>query len=298
MLRRLVAIIICAHLSVFAEAVLSGAQAPSASQGARDEQSGIVTLPLLALDREGRPVMDLNQNELELYDGKDEQTIESMSRDPEAPAKIGFLIDISRSAASSARSLKLHASGGLAGKLLRSGDLAFVATFGERISLMTPFTLDVREVEEAIRVAFSTAPPPGGTSLCEAIYWACRTQVATQSGHKALVIFSDMEDSTSYHTREEALAMAQQSGTVIYTIVLGQTSSRGERAARSLASQTAGLSFTVSKLEALREVMESIRVDLANTFVLAYRPKSRRSATVKVRCARKGVRLIAPERRY
>ncbi len=94
MFSRRAAIIVCVYLSLSGAAL---AQAPVTTQ----RQDGIANLPVLVLDRDGKPLTDLNQNELELYEGKEERPIESISRTPEVPAKIGFLIDISNSAVGS-----------------------------------------------------------------------------------------------------------------------------------------------------------------------------------------------------
>jgi VWFA-related protein len=135
------------------------------------------------------------------------------------------------------------------------------------------------------------------------MFWACAEELSTRSGHQALIILSDMLDNTSNHTREEVLAEAQPSGIVIYPVLLRDTGpggeqSRGERVAKSFADETGGVSFAVHKPEDLKEALRLVRTDLDNTYVIAYRPKSHGPASVKVQCTRKGVKIIAPERRY
>jgi VWFA-related protein len=296
-LSQVLTIFICGQLLVLAQTASPNAEAWSSSQEAKHNQDAIVTLPVLVLDRHGRPVMDLNQNELKLYEGKEEQSIESISRSPEAPAEIGFLIDISLSEAGPLRVLKLQDAKEVAGELLHTGDLAFVLTFAEHGSLVSSLTSDLGRIGKALQSAFNTQPH-GGTALYDAIFWACSEELTTLSGLKALIIFSDMEDNASHHTQEQALAEAQRSGTLIYPILLRETRSRGGQVAKSLASNSGGVSFAVYKLEALKETFRSIRADLDSTYVIAYRPKSHRPASVKVRCTRKGVKIIAPDRRY
>jgi len=220
-------LIMSAQLSVLSVMVLPKAQAWSSPQEARHDQTPVATLPVLVLDRDGRPVTDLNQNELQLYKGKEEQSIESISRSPEAPAKIGFLIDISGSEAGPLRALKLQETTELAGEILRTGDLAFVLTFAELGSLVSSLTSDLGRLEKALQGAFNTQPH-GGTALYDAIFWACSKELSMQSGLKALIILSDMDDNSSHFTEEKVLAEAQRSGTLIYPVLMRETRSRGK----------------------------------------------------------------------
>jgi len=302
-LSRLAAMFICAQLSVFAAAVPARAEPSSSSQEATHDQTPVATLPVLVLDRDLRPVTNLTQSELELYEGKEEQSIESISRSPAAPAKIGFLVDISASEAGALRAPKLHDASGLAAEVLRTGDLAFVAAFARSGSLLSPLTSDFGRIQKALESAFNTHPAPGGTSLYDAMFWACSEELSKRSGHQALVIFSGMVDTASGHTREEVLAQTQPLGIVIYPVLLpgaspGGEQTRGERVARLLADGTGGVSFAVQKPENLKETLRLIRIYLDNTYIIAYRPKSLGPASVEVRCTRKGVRIIAPDRRY
>ncbi len=80
MLSRLVAMITCVHLLACASAA-AVPETLSISQETTQAQNGLATIPVLVLDRHGDPLTDLNQNELELYEGKEEQVIESLSRE-------------------------------------------------------------------------------------------------------------------------------------------------------------------------------------------------------------------------
>lgn len=287
MFSRQVAMILCVYLFPFGASL---AQTPGTTQ----PQYGIITLHVLVVGHDGMPLTDLSQNELELYEGKEKQTIESISRTPEAPAEIGFLIDNSNSAAGSLRTLKWQDDADPAGDLLRTGDLAFVATFTRTHTLTCPLTSDLGQVKSSFRNALAPPPFQGVTSLYDAIFWASSEEFSAPSSHKTLIVISDMEDNTSEHTRFEAIGPAQQLGISIYPISLQALTSRGLTVADSIASKTGGLTFTDYNLNDLKMTFRRIRSGIDNTYLVAYRSKSAGSSHVKIRCTRKGTRILTP----
>jgi len=294
---KLVTVFISVQLWALGVAVPPNAEALPVPQAAAQDQSGITTVPVLALDHHGRPVTDLNQSELELFEGKEEQSIESLRPSPATPIEVGFLIDTSKSVGGSLQALQHLNDTDLAGEALRPGDLAFVAGFGERVSLVCSPTTDVREVANGLRDAFG-ARVSGLTSLYDAIYWAAGPGATTRASRRILIVLSDMQDNASYHTREEVITRAQRSGTLIYPIVVGKLVPRVERVTRSLAEETGGLYFTPMTFRDLSDAIRKIRTYLDTSYVLQYRPRSPGPASIKIRCSRKGVKVVAPRQRY
>jgi len=300
---RFLAMVVCAQLWALVATLPLTAAPSSGAQEATHEPAPLVSLPVLVLDRDLRPISDLTQSELELYEGKEEQSIESISRSPTSPAKIGFLVDTSASNAASLRALKLRDVTGMAREVLRAGDSAFVEVFARSGSLLSPLTSDFGRIDKALASAFNTQAGQGTTSLYDAIFWACSEELPTRSGRQALIVISDMLDNTSNHTREEVLAQAQPLGIAIYPVLLPEARRAGEgslggRIARIFADETGGFSFVARKAEDLRVVLRLIREDMDNTYFISYRPKLSGAASVKVQCTRKGVKVIAPDRRY
>jgi len=288
---RWVALVVCAHLSIPCTAI---GQVPQTTQ----RQEIIATLPVLVLGHDGKPLTDLDQNELELYEGKEKRPIESMSRTPESPAEIGFLIDISKSSLGPLHTLKWQRDADPLGELLLTGDRAFVATFTQSGTLMCPLTSDLGQVKASFHTVFTARFPTGLTSLFDAIFWASSEQFSTPSGHKALIIISDMEDNTSQHTLTEALATAQRSGIVIYPISLQVTNPYGDRVAKSIAGKIGGAPDTDYTMNDLKKTFRNIRSNIENTYVVAYKSNSTVPSPVKIRCTRKGARVTAPDERF
>ena len=171
---------------------------------------------------------------------------------------------------------------------------------------MCPLSSDLGRLQEAISRGFDPRSLDVGTALYDAIFYACSEKLSLPSSRQALIVFSDMEDNVSLHTLEAALADAQQTRNVIYPIVLRDTySSRdehfspaGERVAHTLASETGGVYFRASTADAAQKVLRLIRIYLDNTYMIKYTPAPLRVASIKVRCSRKGIRVVVPSRRF
>ena len=293
--------IICAQL--LAGTLLLECNGRSSSRRVAPSQDAVVTLPVLALDGDGSPVTDLTQNDLKLYEGGKERPIELLARDPALPVRAGFLLDMSRS---DSNSVKLLEGANIAAPLLRTGDSGFVAAFAERGALMCPLSSDLGRIQEAINCGFDPQSLGVGTALYDAIFYACSEKLSLRSGHQALIVFSDMGDNASLHTPEAALAEAQRTRNAIYPIVLRDIfssrddhfSSAGERAAHTLASETGGVCFRASTVVAAQGALRLIRIYLDNTYMIKYAPALLRVASIKVRCSRKGIRVVVPSRRF
>src|SRR5208282_6501257 len=95
---------------------------------------------------------------------------------------------------------------------------AMVVSFDSSPELVSDLTGDTRQLEKAIE----DLRPGGGTSLYDAVFFACRDKLMQdQPRHKfrrAMVILSDGDDNQSRYTRDQALEMAQKGDVVIYTI--------------------------------------------------------------------------------
>jgi VWFA-related protein len=121
--------------------------------------------------------------------------------------------------------------------------------------------------------------PGGGTSLYDAVYFACRDKLGReQPRHKfrrAMVILSDGEDNQSRVTRDQALEMAQKADVVIYTISTNITriETDGDKVLKYLAAETGGLSFFPFKVEDLGQSFENIANELRHQYNIFYRPE-------------------------
>ena len=92
---------------------------------------------------------------------------------------------------------------------------------------------------------------------------------------RALVVFSDGEDTSSVVTFDQMLELAKRSGAAIYTVGLRSMnpavkSREAEWVLRTLAYETGGRAFFPEKIDELTSVYSMIADEIANQYVLGY----------------------------
>jgi VWFA-related protein len=158
---------------------------------------------------------------------------------------------------------------------MRQQDKAIVVGFDTSAELIADMTTDVDKLEKAVR----GMRPGGGTSLYDAVFFACRDKMMQdQPMHKfrrALVVLSDGDDNQSRYTREQALEMAQKADTVLYTISTNITRmpSDGDKVLKYFSDQTGGTYFSPFKVNDLTQSFENIANELRSQYNVLYRPE-------------------------
>lgn len=180
----------------------------------------VVNVPVTVLDRRGRPVIDLNKEDFEVYEDGKPQAIRYFSREMRQPLRIGLVLDTSNSARPALQFEKDAASEFVFNMLQgrSSRNQIFLQTFDATSSIIQDFTNDPQILNEKIL----ELKAGGGKALYDAIYFACKEKMV-RSGPPAntrriLVLVSDGRDVSSEHTIEEAISMARKAETLIYTI--------------------------------------------------------------------------------
>jgi Ca-activated chloride channel homolog len=159
--------------------------------------------------------------------------------------------------------------------VMRPEDKAIVVSFDTSAELVADLTTDTRRLENAIR----ELRPGGGTSLYDAVYFACRDKLMLDQPmykfRRAMVILSDGDDNESRYSRDQALEMAQRADTVIYTIStnISHIESDGDKVLRYFAQQTGGVMFTPFQAKDLNQSFENIANELRHQYNLFYRPE-------------------------
>jgi VWFA-related protein len=152
---------------------------------------------------------------------------------------------------------------------LKPIDRVTLVAFNERT-----FVLSRRESESAARVAaVDRLTASGGTALFDAIVTSLNL-VGGPISRRALVVFTDGEDTRSLASLEPVERRILESDATVYMITQG-TGERADavrRQTRKFAEISGGRAFPVNKIEELERAFDFIHVDLENQYLIGYEP--------------------------
>ena len=173
-------------------------------------ESTLVNIPLLVSDRSGRYIPQLSAKDFELNEDGTQQEIASFGSE-EVPFNVALLLDVSPSVQGNIQDIQDAAIAFV--RQLRSQDRVMVASFDRGIHYMTDFTSNRRELENAIR-SIATG---SGTSVYDAVYETVRRRMRSIEGRKALILFSDGEDTSSGNASyDDAINIVTESDVLVY----------------------------------------------------------------------------------
>src|SRR5271157_1133492 len=274
-----------AAAGVIAIAVAAAGQDPARPAGQvlqSDEATRItvdvtrVSLLFTVTDKKGRFITDLGKDDFEVVEGKRRQTISDFSAESDLPLRLGILIDTSNSVRERFKFEQEAASQFIDSVMRTNLDKALVVSFDTSAELVSDLINDTDKLTAAIR----NLRPGGGTSLYDAIYFACRDKLSQDQPRykfrRAIVIISDGDDNQSRYTRDQALEMAQKADVVIYAIStngITRIETDGDKVLRYLAQETGGRAFFPFKVEDLDQSFENIANELRHQYSISYRPE-------------------------
>jgi len=275
----------------------------------------LVTVPVSVMDRNGRFISDLKQDQFHLFEDGVEQQI-AFFENAEQPFTVALLLDVSDSTAEKLGQIKNAAAAFV--NELRADDQVLIMAFDKRITILCEASSDRRVLESAI----SRAQSGGGTSLYDAIDSIITKRFKQIRGRKAIVLFTDGVDTTSRDASyESTLRAAEELDALFYAIqfntyadvsktqtnnasldpVQGSSSvvtskgeplnvayKRGERYLQLLPDKTGGRFYFAASLGYLKEIFVRIAAELREQYSLGYYPsnksvtKRRRELKVKV----------------
>jgi Ca-activated chloride channel homolog len=226
-------------------------------------------------DKKGRFITDLTKDDFDVFETKKPQSIIEFSAESDLPLRLAILIDTSNSIRERFRFQQEAATAFIDGTVRPRQDRALVVSFDTAAELVTDLTDNLSVLEKAIQ----GLRPGGGTSMYDAIFFACRDKLMQDQPlykfRRAMVILSDGEDNQSRNTRDQALEMAQKADVTIYTISTNIThiETEGDKVLRYFAAETGGQAFFPFKASDLNQSFENIANELRHQYNIFYRPE-------------------------
>jgi Ca-activated chloride channel family protein len=244
----------------------------------------LVVLPATVVDKKGRRVNDLAEDDFKVYENSAPQKLSVFSH-ADIPVTMGIVIDDSGSMKEKRPAVNAAALAFV--ETSNPQDQAFIVNFNDVYYLDTPG--DFASNVEDLRSALSKIDSRGGTALYDAVYASLDHLRLGNRDKKTLLVITDGEDNASRYTFPELLKYAQQSNAQIYAIgLLGDETnetglfkihSGGDRHAKKvleqLAQGTGGTAFFPATLSEVDATCRQIAHEIRNQYTLGYYPTNK-----------------------
>ena len=257
----------------------------------------LVQLYVVATDRSGQPVRDLEAAEFSIFEDDRAQELESFRVAFDLPLTLGLAIDTSSSLFLRMPDVKRAATAFL-DSLEASRDRAFLVGFGTEPRLIRAATYNLN----AVRGGIGSLRPRGRTAVWGALSLAL-DQLEGLRGRKALVVFYDGDDEDSDAAFRQSLEQARRARVPVYLVLMNDEAARTD--GRSFSTRTfvsklermaragGGRVYYVRHDQDLAPIFDSISRELRSHYLLTYYPQEEPGGPnwrqVSVELARGGV---------
>ncbi len=272
--------------------------------------TSLVQLNVGVVDRQGRAITSLTQNDFVIYEDGVKQRIQRFEP-VDTPFSLVLLLDMSGSTINFRPQLKLASIRFL--DALGPEDRVAVVQFNAKVKSLTDFTLDRQKTAYAID---TLAQGGGETNFYEALRYSMKELEREGKRRKAIVVLTDGLDSqlrkvdrqtvATAQTDEEALATikpdtsselnavlasADRQGVSIYPLalpsgdpkrlplptpsIIGIYASARARM-QALADRTGGRLHEINRLEKMAELYREVAANLRTLYTVAYQPSGDR----------------------
>ncbi len=175
-------------------------------------ETNLITMPVSVLDRDGRFVSGLGQNDFRIFENGIEQKVDYF-QSVEQPFTVILMIDVSPSTAFQID--EIHNAAITFIDQLRPNDKVMVIAFDDTVRVLSRVTGD----KASLRRAINQAQFGDGTSLYEAVDHVISRELRQIEGRKAVVLFTDGVDTTSRRaTYQSTVADVEEIDALFYPI--------------------------------------------------------------------------------
>lgn len=172
----------------------------------------LVSIPVSVMDRNGRFIPDLRQNEFRIFEDGVEQQVAYFAS-VEKPFTVALVIDTSASTQFRLDEIQDAAIAFI--NQLRPDDRVIVVSFDEEVRVLAEATSDRYALRDAIRRTHTG----GNTKLYDAVDLVINQRLNRESGRKAVVLFTDGVDTASKHASYQSnLRDAEELDALIFPV--------------------------------------------------------------------------------
>jgi len=226
----------------------------------------MVQVTATVTDRNARFVQGLGREAFRVFEDDRPQLIRFFAAE-NIPLEITVAVDVSGSMKGSMPAVKAAVKQFLGA--LRPEDQVSLIGFNDNV-----FTLARPTSEPAARVrAVDRLAPWGTTSLYDVIVRSLDS-LGTRRGRRAIVLFTDGDDTSSQVTLDTLERRAQEADATLYLIAQGRGTEVAtlKRILERLAHTSGGRAFFPDRAEKLERVFADILDELAHQYLLGYAP--------------------------
>jgi VWFA-related protein len=199
-------------------------------------ETSLVTIPASVIDSEGKFFSDLKKRDFTIFEDGVKQEIASFAS-IEVPFHVVLTLDTSASARFKLEDIQSAAYAFV--KQLRPEDKVMVVSFDNSVYQWCDFTSD----REQLRRAIYETRTGGSTKLYEAVDLGISEFLASITGRKAIVLFTDGVDTASRRSSARStIKLVQESDVLVYPI---QYDTEADNAQGGILSGPGGLPFPI-----------------------------------------------------
>ena len=281
--------------------------------------TNLVTVPVSVMDRQGRFVPNLKEEQFHIFEDGVEQHI-AYFESAEKPFTVALLLDTSESTQFKLKDIQDAALEFI--DQLRPDDRVIVAAINKTMTVMAEATSDRHVLTSAIR----RVRTGGSTGLYDAIDVIINQRLNRIRGRKAIVLFTDGVDTASqsatyegtlrfvleldalvypiqFNTLDDLTTQGKEIGAQMVTAKgerLSVAYARADRYLRQIADNSGGRFYYAGSLKRLREVFTAIAQELREQYSIGYYPKAEgrhSERRIKVKVSAPGA-VVAARRGY
>jgi Ca-activated chloride channel family protein len=225
-----------------------------------------VELYTTIVDRRGKPVDDLDPDQIVIREDGIAQQLKRFERVRDLPIHAGLLLDTSTSMTEELEEVE-KAALQFFQNVIQPKDRAAVVVFNDAPELKVPLTNNL----EVLAGGLSELDAEGETAFYDSLIYTLY-YFSGLRGKRAIIVLSDGEDSSSRHSYDEAVTFAQRSGAAIYTIGIGMGNKdmRVRSGLERLARLTGGDAYFIARATELKSIYERIENELRTQYLLGY----------------------------